>query len=219
MKSIGNIKDQSQILIIDAIRLSFEIEKTLYSKFWRSLRLLEKVEDNLPPRPSQVINSIQYVWEIIDTVNRIRGLIIYVKGLSHNSNEYQLFSKNTKSIEDFRNFYQHLNTEIPKIAEPANPIIGVISWVTKDQNKSKTITYGSIISGNSFHSLAVDTWTNKFACNLEFSSDQLSIDLEYVHKKLKDFAQFFNEWLITNNYLLEKEMIPSNVSFYLINQQ
>lgn len=214
MKSLVNIEDQKQIMIIDAIRISFEIEKALYLKLWRSLRLLEKMEDNIPPKSSQTINSIQYIWQIIDTVNRIRGLIEYVIGFSHRSEGYKQFIDNTISIKDFRNFYQHLNSEIPRIVELENPIIGVISWVAKDQNKSITITYGSI-SGQSYHTLAIDTWALKFACNLEFSSAKLSIDIEAIHKNLRGFTHFFNKWLKDHNYLSENEMIPSVASFYL----
>jgi hypothetical protein len=218
MKTIKNVSDQKQILVIDALRLSLEIEKTMNSRLWRILRRIEKLDDRSHPKPIDVLNSIGLAWQIIDTTHRIRGLAEQVRGLSHKLPEYQLFQRNTTRTEAFRNFFQHLNSEIPKLPDKTNPIIGLLSWVTKAPNKSRTIVFGTFPKGGNFHSLAVDTWTGQFANRLEFTGGQMNIDMDSIHREVTRFRLFFEEWLRNHQYLGESELIPSVLSFYIQNQ-
>jgi hypothetical protein len=218
MKTLSNISNQKQVLVIDALRLSLEIEKTMNARLWRILRNIEKLDDASHPKPIEVLNAIGLAWQIIDTTHRIRGLAEQVRGLSHKLPEYQLFQRNTVRTEAFRNFFQHLNSEIPKLPDKTNPIIGVLSWVTKNPNKSRTIVHGTFPKEGGFHSLAVDTWTDQFASRLEFSGGQMNIDIDKVHFEVTRFKKFFEHWLIDNQYLGENDLLPSVLSFYIQNQ-
>ena len=218
MKTLSNITDQKQVLVIDALRLSLEIEKTMNSRLWRILRRIEKLDDRSHPRPVAVLNAIGLAWQIIDTTHRMRGLTDQVRGLSHKLPEYQLFQRNTARTEAFRNFFQHLNTEIPKLPAKTNPIIGILSWVTKVPNKSRTIVYGMFPKDGNFHSLAIDTWTGQFASRLEFSAGQMNIDIDNIHQEVTRFRRFFEKWLDENQYLGRSELVPSVLSFYIQNQ-
>lgn len=213
--SVSKIDNQQQILIIDALRLSLEIEKSLNTRLWRVLRSIEKVEDSSHPKSTTVLNALGLAWQIIDTIHRTRGLTEQVRGLSHTSPEYQLFQRNTAHAEDFRNFFQHLNSEIPKLPVKTNPIIGVLSWVTKFSNKSRTVAYGTFLKDGNFHSLAVDTWAGKFANKLEFTAGQMSIALDTIHREVSRFRIFFDKWLVKNEYLSKSELSPSVLSFYI----
>jgi hypothetical protein len=217
MKTLSNINEQKQVLVIDALRLSLEIERVMNSRLWRVLRNIEKVDDTSHPRPIAVLNAIGLAWQLIDTTYRIRGLAEQVKGLSHKLPEYQLFQRNTASTESFRNFFQHLNSEIPKLPTKTNPIIGALSWVTKVPSKSRTIVYGTFPKDGSFHSLAVDTWAGRFATKLEFTAGQKDLDIDNVHKEVTRFRIFFSKWLLTNGFLGKGELHASVLNFYIQN--
>ncbi len=157
MKALSSVADQAQVLAIDALRLSLEIEKAMHSRLWRVLHRIEKLDDASPPRPAAVLDAIALSWQLIDTTHKIRTLADQVRGLSHSTPAYQLFLRNTARTEDFRNFFQHLGTEIPKLPLNTNPIMGVLSWVTRVSSKSRTIVYGTFPKDGNFYSLVLDT--------------------------------------------------------------
>ena len=184
MKTLSKLDDQKQVLIIDALRLSLEIEKALNSRLWRILRRIEKLDDASNPKPAEVLEAIGLAWQLIDTIHRIRGLAEQVRGLSHSLPEYQLFQRKTAPTEELRNFYQHLNSEIPKLPAKTNPIIGVLSWVTKILGKSRTVVYGTFPKDGNIHTLVVDTWKAEFVSQLEFTAGQTNLDMAIMHKEL-----------------------------------
>jgi hypothetical protein len=215
MQVLRNIVEQQQVFVIDAIRLSLEIEKALYTRLWRLLRTIERTSDKANPRPGTSLSAIGSAWQIVDTIYRIRGLARQVKGLSHKSPEYQLFQRNTDSSEAFRHFYQHLDSEIPKIPLNTNPIIGVLSWVTRDPNKSMTVVYGTFPKEGELHSLALDTWTGSFAQRLVFTAGQMDLDIEATHQEARKFRTFFESWLSEKGFLGE-EQLKTGVMHFLI---
>ena len=80
MKILSNVLGQKQILVIDALRLSLEIERAMNSRLWRVLRGIERLDDASYPRPVTVLNAIGLAWQLIDTTHRIRGLADQVRG-------------------------------------------------------------------------------------------------------------------------------------------
>lgn len=217
MKILSNVLGQKQILVIDALRLSLEIERAMNSRLWRVLRGIERLDDASYPRPVTVLNAIGLAWQLIDTTYRIRGLADQVRGLQHKLPEYQLFQRNTASTKAFRNFFRHLNSEIPKLPAGTNPIIGVLSWVTKVPSKSRTIVYGTFPTDGNFHSLVVDTWTGRFASQLHFTAGQKDLDIDNIHKEVTRFRTFFSKWLVNNRLLGQSDLRPLVLNFYIQN--
>jgi len=60
MKILSNVLGQKQILVIDALRLSLEIERAMNSRLWRVLRRIERLDDASYPRPVTVLNVLDW---------------------------------------------------------------------------------------------------------------------------------------------------------------
>jgi len=60
MKILSNVRGQKQILVIDALRLSLEIERAMNSRLCRVLRRIERLDDASYPRPVTVLNVLDW---------------------------------------------------------------------------------------------------------------------------------------------------------------
>jgi hypothetical protein len=212
MKGLANIASTREVLLLDALRYSLELERKEFLSLKASLRKIErKVSENLPLSDSLTLKALSSSWSIIDTVHRIHGLVAQVPRLQRAS-EIRAFRRATLEIKDFRNLYQHLNTEIPKINGPTNPIMGVLSWVINPQD-SITVYLGSGTPEIHAHTLAIDTHNGCFAQNLLFSSGNKGIELDRIHSDCRTLAKFVEKWLKQYNNLSDIESEPSIIKF------
>ena len=204
------------MLIVDALRYTLLLEQKAFTSMFRALRRIENDDDGTGhPNGALTLTALSAAWNIVDTVHRLRGLVRQVPKLSQKSPEVQLFIRNTSFIAEFRNVYQHLNTVIPKIEGTTNPIMGVLSWVTKDPTKSITVFVGTGSPDINFHTLVLDTWKMEFAQRFLFSVGNKDIDLEEIHDSCKRFRNFFNSWLDQNGYLSEEEATVGVMRFQI----
>ena len=109
--------------------------------------------------------------------------------------------------------YQHLNTVIPRIEGKTNPIMGVLSWVTKDTTKSITVFVGTGTPDIELHTVAFDTRRIEFAQRFLFSVGNKDIYPEKIHKSCKRLQKIFDAWLDQNGHLSEEEASVSVVRF------
>ncbi len=211
MEQLCNITSTKEILILDALRYSLEIEHKAYIALKKSLRKIEKAHDKeLHSNHSVTLNILSNAWALVDTTYRIRGLVTQVRGLSQKSQELQVFLRSTASINDFRNLYQHLNSEIPKISGTTNPIMGVVSWVTSNPADSITAFLSTGSTEIQAHTVAYDNWNHCFAQVLLFSAGNKDIELDKLHVQCKSIAKHLKNWLKQKNYL-SKESAKANI--------
>lgn len=123
--------DVKQVYVLDALRYSFWSEQQAYSRLIRQLRSIEN-RGGAPVPESAAVATLASAWQLIDTVHRTRGLFTQVRGLKHRSPEFKAFARATSTVAEFRNFFQHLNSEIPRLKGKAYPIMGLLSWVGRD---------------------------------------------------------------------------------------
>lgn len=200
MRNLANNIPTRDILLLDALRYSLELERKEYLLLKSSLKRIEKtVSKDHKPSVSSTLKALTSAWEIVDVVFRSYGLVAQIPIFSR-SPEVRLFRQAIQSIKDFRNLYQHLNSEIPRINGPTNPIMGVLSWVINSQD-SLTVFLGSDSPAIHAHTVAIDTHNGCFAQTLLFSAGNKDIELDKVHAECRTIAKFLESWLKANNKL------------------
>lgn len=216
MKGLRNFSSTRHVLVIDALRYSLVLERKAYSVFSRAIRTIEKQDDGKGhPKESHALLAIGSAWEIIDIVQRARGLLTQVSGLPQKSPEVQLFLRNTARAEDFRNLYQHLNTALAKLKGATNPVMGAVSWVTKNPNHSITIFVGTGTPDVQVHTVAFDNRELRFAQQLLFSAGNKDIELDKLHLSTQRLFRFLNEWLRSEDHLSQDAMKVGVVRFQI----
>jgi hypothetical protein len=67
---------------------------------------------------------------VVDSLQRLRGLLKQMPGSKNKSPGLQVFLRNTDMVEDLRNMVQHLNHEIDNLVDQNEPVFGTLSWFT-----------------------------------------------------------------------------------------
>lgn len=214
MRALSNFKNTRHLLVVDALRYALLIEQRAFASLRRALRRIETL-NTVKRRPSEAValTALTAAWTMVDTVHRARDMVRQVPSLSQKKPDVQLFVRNSQEVGTFRDLYQHLNTEIPKMAGKANPVMGVLSWVTKDPRKSITIFVGTGAQDLELHTVVFDTWKNEFVQSTLFSAGNRDINLESLHEDCRRFRRFFDEWLAENNHLSSEELSVGIVRF------
>jgi len=216
MKQLKGIAATRHVLVIDALRYSLHLEKRAFSSLRRALRTIEKSDDGRRhPAETPSITAIGSAWGILDIVHRLRGLITQIAGLAQKNPEVQLFLRKTAQTEDFRNIYQHLNSAISRISGKTNPIMGVISWVTRNPQRSITLFLGTATADIEAHTVAYDTWEHKFAQQLLFSAAKKDIELDKLHASCLRIEKFIDDWLEFKGYLSREDTKVSIIRFQI----
>ena len=213
MKALQASLDRKQILVLDALRYSLMHERDVFRAVTRFLRRIGKMPFNSRPPDRLAIGALASAWQLIDNIYRIRGLLRQVKGLSQKSPQIQLFLRNTAGVDNFRNFFQHLDSSIAKLSGKSYPIMGVLSWVTHDPAMSCSLSLGHWTKDTHAHSLVVDTWTSSFVARIQLDAGNASIELANAHSSARKLSAFLERWLRTKNMLRDTELAASVMRF------
>lgn len=214
MKRLINIEDRKQLFIIDAIRYFFVELIHTFAQIQKGLTDIEKklnCKETLSEE--ETLHIISACWRTIDTMFRIWGLLGQVRGLSQKSPELQIFYRKISKVENFRHFYQHLNTEIPNLPEDSGPILGYVSWKSSDPKLGLTLAVGTIPSNTNLYSVAYDRTINEMVNETLFVAGTLSIDLNPLPAACEKVRNFFNTWLESKGYLAEESTHVSTFKF------
>ncbi|MDF2457761.1 MAG: hypothetical protein K0S79_177 [Nitrospira sp.] len=115
-------------MFLDGIRYASGIADLAYRRLCDTLNeLTHNVEQGNGQR--MMVSAIADAWSVIDTVDRLRGLIMKATFFREGSRGRQEFLEATGPIRKLRNTVQHLDSLIPKLAGEGWPAWGVLSWV------------------------------------------------------------------------------------------
>jgi hypothetical protein len=143
----------------------------------------------------------------------VRGLLTHVSGLTQNSHEVQVFLRQTANAESFRNLYQHLGTELAKLKGSTNPVMGVVSWVTKNPLHSIAVFVGTGTREVHVHTVAFDNVEHKFAQQVLFSAGNNDIELAQLHASCQRLGRFLDRWLTSKDHLSDQSLKVGVVRF------
>jgi hypothetical protein len=120
--------NREQGMFLDGIRYASGIADLAYRRLCNTLNeLTQSIEQGDGQR--LMVSAISDAWSIIDTVDRLRGLIMKATFFNEGSRGRQEFLVATGPIRKLRNTVQHLDSLIPRLAGEGWPAWGVLSWV------------------------------------------------------------------------------------------
>ena len=149
---------------------------------------------------------------VFDISFRFGRLLSQIQGLKHNVPAFSLVERFIPKIENFRNIFQHLNTHISSVNGETNPILGVLSWVSKDSSINFSATIGTQPAAVNFSSIPFQVEALKFSRNLVFSAGDVDIDLDKMMQVLSGGNEYLNEWLVSKNRVSDIDLRPTFTS-------
>jgi hypothetical protein len=213
MKALIGSLSRRDIFVLDALRVSLLNEKLAYARLLRSLAVIARLPLGARPTNARACTSLATAWQLVDEVHRIRGLVRQVYGLPHRTPAVQIFLRETAGVEQFRNFFQHLNSSIGSLSGKSFPIIGVLSWSTSDSRHSCSLAFGHWTKETHAHSLVWDMQTMSFIQSLQFDAADLSLAMGNVHARARSFSRFFERWLRKEKLVDERDVASSLMRF------
>lgn len=152
LRRLPSEMNQKQKLYLDGIRFSIEIIDLAYLRLKQILyNLSNNIKYNSKIDHLIFVSAIHDAWSLIDSVYRLRGLLQRCPGIKKKSPEMILFDKNTRDVEPFRHFFQHLNTQINELIKLNLPVWGVITWIAVLDPLSNSAYSCAIIAGTIFN--------------------------------------------------------------------
>jgi hypothetical protein len=123
-----------QALFFDGIRFAIEAADVAHQRLRVTLQTLSGKLDAPDPMHAETPAAIVDAWSIVDSVHRLRGLLLKVPGLVKRQRwpAYRAFEEQSRPVEALRNAAQHLDTEIEAIATANWPVWGVLHWFILD---------------------------------------------------------------------------------------
>lgn len=95
------------------------------------------------------ISALSNAWQVIDSVNRLRELLIHAPGIRKRDTEYKVFFRQTENVKHLRDNIQHLNNQIPQFIRDRIPAWGTLNWVSKLDESDELLLF-SLVLGTLF---------------------------------------------------------------------
>ncbi len=127
-----------QVLFTDALRLSAEMAALSFGNLENLLKALvvEKRRDGVK---GAAVEAILHAYGVVDAANRFREVLRSFPGLKQNA-VFQLFIRQTATVESLRDVTQHLNRELHSIGEQQSAALGTITWLGASPNEESPAT-------------------------------------------------------------------------------
>ncbi len=145
--------------------------------FWFSRALLHRETAELetlraklrPEARDDLLHAVATVWQIVDSVHRVRELARATPGMNQRDPTVRTFLVATTAAEEFRHYVQHLQREL---ANPDHrfPVWGSISWVSaKDGNTAVTAVTGTVPAGTEISGAVYDRLERRWVSRVSLS--------------------------------------------------
>jgi hypothetical protein len=180
---------------IEAIRYTYVFATNANENLKTALNKMDSSEINEP----DVITALSSCWQIIDNSFRFLRLLQQVKGIRKKEIWMASVAKLDPSVEKFRNYIQHINSHVPRIQPEIYPILGVISWPSKNNQQSNSASMGGNPTGTMINTLSFDTSIGEYLPGIIFNADVFKIDISNLMKSLQLIRDGFDNWLSENS--------------------
>lgn len=118
-------------------RFYYEALRHLFRSIQSSYSELDSRLSDTPEENSEAVMS--KVWGLIDNYYRLYKILNKTPGIKKKLPWFQVFTKKLQTLEDIRNFHQHIDNELDNILDKNKPILGHIGWVEViDEEHAKT---------------------------------------------------------------------------------
>jgi hypothetical protein len=169
-----------------------------------SFRLLEYHSESMygscsaiPKDRAQIIPALAHCWGFIDALHRLRELAQVVPGLKGQYPERRRFIAETKLVEGYRHYIQHLKREVGqrKIVS-TQPVWGSLSWVDpEDASATHTVQLGSKVVETTYTGAVYDTVEKRWVSRVCLSVGGSSFNFDVLFREVTTFAAFMKSWM------------------------
>lgn len=122
--------NKEQVFFIDGIRYSILMVESAYS---RLESLATEITNDFTKGTDANANLILIdSWVMVDSINRIRALLMAMPGGLGKSSQVTAFLRETEDFKKVRNGMQHLDERVRKFAAINRPVLGDLFWVVLD---------------------------------------------------------------------------------------
>jgi len=141
LRRIPSQLNDEQALFLDAIRYSIEMADASYSRLKRTLLNTTQKRQRHSILSLYTVKALIDAWSIIDTVNRLRELLINMPGITKRAPGRVIFMKNTAKVKSLRNIIQHLNEkkEVENLIQTRSAALGTLTWTVASDTKPGNI--------------------------------------------------------------------------------
>jgi hypothetical protein len=120
--------DRRQVLFLDGLRYTAEMAVVGMHRLRANLPYLFTHREDRQARRVYLTAAIADAWSIVDNAHRMRELLQRMPRLKQRSPARVIFLQRTERVEAFRNYFQHLRTEVDRVANIAWPLYGTLTW-------------------------------------------------------------------------------------------
>jgi hypothetical protein len=181
--------DLRLVRFLDAFRISFRILDLIHAELHDACARIIQGSDALAP-------ALLRCWSFVDVVHRAREMAQAVPGLGRRCAERNSFLEDTKIADRFRNYIQHLRSELPKPVLDPFPFWGSLSWVDPDDpNCCHVAIAGAITKETKFAGCVFDTVERRWVSRVSLSVAELSFNFDPIYESSTKFREFIEPWL------------------------
>jgi hypothetical protein len=143
----ANLEPRQRVLF-DGVRFAIDMAELTFDRLVDALLRISQdgKADNVPGGFGAPFCD---AWTVIDSVNRIRPLLLSIPG-AKDALPVQHFIQKTEDVYRLRNRVQHLHGRLDKLAADKLPTWGIITWVTVADPASFTGHVHAIVAGSVF---------------------------------------------------------------------
>lgn len=179
-----------KIRCLDGLHYSFELLRYFYQRLHTTCR-------EIPVDNEKVVPALACCWGFVDALHRIREIAQSIPDLSAKHQEMRAFLDATALAEDYRDYIQHLRSELAKDPPNTFPVWGSLSWVEEgNPNRSHIAILGAQIDGTTYTGCVYDTVEKKWVSKVCLGVDQRSFNFDPIYKACMRFKDFVLPYLV-----------------------
>ena len=198
LRKVPTKVERRTVLFLDGIRYSIQSFEIASRRLAQTLNRLSKGKEQNDDLGEIISFATIDAWSIIDSIHRLRELLVQMPGLKQNTPELQLFLRRTSRIENLRHYFQHFRTEIDSFVEKAMPLWGTISWSTCNSEtrlpESYTIVPGTNFPGAWAASCTFDSHEGRFIDRVLLHAGPEKVDLADLEDFVKELTSWYLQW-------------------------
>lgn len=139
------------MLYFDGIRIASEMIEVAYERLAKALEYAAVSSEISNDELVRLVpNCFLDAWSIVDSTNRLRGLLKSLPNFKQRAPSMQLFYRRTAPVEPLRNSVQHLNTEIDRLVANNYSVLGTLRWLVLIDAKVGSFKASTLASGTQF---------------------------------------------------------------------
>jgi len=137
-----------QELVLDAIGSSIRMAGIAYGRLKGDAAAYLRDKGGTGPADGSLSELFLDAWSVIDCAKRLRSMVEQAPGVKKTP-AVTAFLEATEPVQDFRNYVQHLESEVAAAAGAGHPIWGTLAWLqlVEKADGSRTVSSTVVLPG------------------------------------------------------------------------